>query len=207
MRLEPHDNKDDAYRAWLNETECDLLRDFYAGKQKLAILLMLDSGLRSKETTRVTLADVRRLDSDEEAYKLGVYGKDTTGELDDGKWRETPITTAAREKIETLASMKGQTQHSTPIDVTERTVQQWVEDARQELADETGDDDWHEVSAHDLRRTWATRTYYRLHASDVAKSVVMAWGGWSKQKTFEQNYLGREPDDLAAKMMETAGLR
>lgn len=206
MRLEPHDNKD-AYRVWLNETECDLLRDHYSGKKKLSILLMIDSGLRSEETTRVSLSDVRQLDAPDEAYKLAVYGKDTSGELADGKWRETPLSTDAYDIIETLASIKGQTKHSNPIDVTERTVQQWVENAREELAEATGDDDGLQLSAHDLRRTWATRTYYRLHASDVAKSVIMSWGGWSKQKTFENNYLGREPDDLAAEMMDTAGLR
>jgi len=168
---------------------------------------MIDSGLRSEETTRVSLSDVRQLDAPDEAYKLAVYGKDTSGELADGKWRETPLSTDAYDIIETLASIKGQTKHSNPIDVTERTVQQWVENAREELAEATGDDDWLQLSAHDLRRTWATRTYYRLHASDVAKSVIMSWGGWSKQKTFENNYLGREPDDLAAEMMDTAGLR
>lgn len=206
MQLEPHDNKD-GYRVWLGAGECDQLRNHYSGKKKLAILLMLDSGLRSEETTRVSLADVRQLDSEEEAYKLSVRGKDTTGELDGGKWRETPLSVESCEIIETLASLKGQTKHSTPIDVSARTVQQWVEDARQELAEETGNDDWHEVSAHDLRRTWSTRTYYRLHASDVALSVIMSWGGWVKTKTFKENYLGREPDDLAAEMMETAGLR
>jgi hypothetical protein len=35
----------------------------------------------------------------------------------------------------------------------------------------------------------------------------MSWGRIEQSKTFEQNYLGREPDDLAAEMMKTAGLR
>lgn len=62
------------------------------------------------------------------------------------------------------------------------------------------------LSAHDLRRTWATHTYYRLNASDTAKSVLMRWGGWDDEQTFETNYLGREPDGLASELMETAGL-
>jgi integrase len=206
MQLEPHDNKD-GYRVWLNEDESELLRDYYSGKQKLAILLMLDSGMRSEETTKATPASVRRLNSDEEAYKIAVYGKDTTGELRDGKWRETPISESAVEIIETIGSIKGHTQHTPVIDVGKRTVQRWVETGRDDLAEQTGNDDWLEVSAHDLRRTWATRTYYRLNATDVAKSVIMRWGGWSKESTFEKNYLGREPDDLAAELMDAAGLR
>ena len=93
------------------------------------------------------------------------------------------------------------------IDVGKRTVQRWVTDAAEELAVETGDDNWLEVSAHDLRRSWAASVFYRLNGSDVVKSVIMRWGGWSNQQVFEQNYLGREPDELAAELMDEAGLR
>lgn len=206
MQLEPHDGHD-GYKVWLNEREADLLRDHYTGKQKLAMLLMLDSGMRSEETTRICRDDIRRLDTDEEAYMVGFRGKDTTGQLAEGKWREAPISSEAVEIIETLSSIKGVTRHDPVIDVGERTVQRWVEDAREELARETGDDDWHELSAHDLRRTWATTTYYKLDASESQKSIIMRWGGWTKQQTFENNYLGRPPDSLAAKMMGEAGLR
>ncbi|WP_277554881.1 site-specific integrase [Halobaculum limi] len=206
MQFEPHDGRD-GYKVWLNTHESDLLRNHYSGKKKLAVLLMLDSGMRSEETTRICLDDIRRLESDEEAYMVRFSGKDTTGTLADGKWREAPISKEAVEIIDTLASVKGRTRNDPAIDVGKRTVQRWVEDAREDLAEQTGDDDWLELSAHDLRRSWATRTYYSLNASESEKSIIMRWGGWTKQSTFEENYLGRPPDELAADMMEAAGLR
>ncbi|UPW01636.1 hypothetical protein M0R88_05920 [Halorussus gelatinilyticus] len=112
-----------------------------------------------------------------------------------------------RQRAMMLANARGLRQDEPLVDVTDRTVQRWVTNAAESIAEETGNDDWQYVSAHDLRRTWATSTYYSLHASDVAKSLVMRWGGWSDEDTFTNNYLGREPDDLAAEMMATAGLR
>jgi len=56
-------------------------------------------------------------------------------------------------------------------------VGEWVTEAAEALAESTGDEDWLELSAHDLRRSWATTVYYRLDGSDVAKSVIMRWGG------------------------------
>jgi integrase len=207
MQLEPHDNKE-GYRVWLEPSEQDQLARYYEGEEgvrELAIRLML-CGLRSEEVPGVTKESVRRLKSDEEAYKLGIYGKDTTGQLADGKWRETPIPGEVKTLIFNFASFDGRKDEPL-VDVSPRTVQRWVTEAAESLAEETGDDDWLELSAHDLRRSWATMVYYRLDGSDVAKSVIMRWGGWSKQSTFEKNYLGREPDELAAELMETAGLR
>ncbi|MFC7046543.1 hypothetical protein ACFQH6_15035 [Halobacteriaceae archaeon GCM10025711] len=207
MQLEPHNQKD-GYRVWLEPTEQDLLREYYEedARRKLAISLMLH-GLRSEEVPRVTKENVRSLVSEEEAYKLGIFGKDTTGKKKDGKWRETPIDRDTKQLIYTLAALPGMHKDDPVIDVGKRTVQRWVTEAAEELAAETGDDDWLELSAHDLRRSWATTVFYRLNGSDVAKSVIMRWGGWSNQQVFEQNYLGREPDELAAALMTKAGLR
>ncbi len=61
---------------------------------------------------------------------------------------------------------------------------------------------------HDLRRTWATDTYYSLAFSGVpiAEQLTMGWGGWamtaSGRETFRENYLGPEPDHIARKAME-----
>ena len=200
MQIEPMP-KDDGYRCWLSKSERDRLTDHYSEEpqRQLAVELMLD-GLRSEEVPRVTKQDFRRLDADEEAWKLRVHeGK--TG------YRETPVSRETRQRAVMLANARGLRQSESLVDVDERSVQRWVSWAAEDIAEETEDDDWHHVSAHDLRRSWATSTYYSLHASDVAKSLVMRWGGWSDENTFESNYLGREPDELATQMMEEAGLR
>ena len=90
--------------------------------------------------------------------------------------------------------------------MTTKTLGRWVEEAVEAIAEDSGNDDWRKVTCHDLRRSWATSTYYKMHASDVAKSIIMRWGGWTDESTFEENYLGREPDGLAAKLMTEAGL-
>jgi len=42
--------------------------------------------------------------------------------------------------------------------------------------------------AHDLRRTWATVTYYSLSAP-YSLEIIMQWDGWEDDDTFRSNYL------------------
>lgn len=207
MQIEPHENED-GYRCWLSESEQEMLVNHVEDqpRRELAVELMLD-GLRSEEVLRVRWNDFRRLDAEQESYKLRVReGK--TG------WRACPVSNETRQKAKMLRSARGIPKDE-PIITNDngepyapRTIQRWVgKYAGPELAEQTGDNDWHHVSAHDLRRTWATSTYYSLSASPVAKDVVMRWGGWSDEQTFRENYLGREPDHVAAQLMDEAGLR
>lgn len=109
--------------------------------------------------------------------------------------------------IHTLASMGGR-KDIVLVDVDRRTVQRWVTNAGEALAEETGNENWNKLTAHDCRRSWATTTYYRLSGSkDVSQSVIMGWGGWSDASPFESNYLSRGPDSLAIELMDDAGLR
>jgi hypothetical protein len=34
----------------------------------------------------------------------------------------------------------------------------------------------------------------------------MAWGGWTDEEVFRENYLGAVPDEIAAQLMDHAGL-
>lgn len=199
MQIEPMP-KDDGYRCWLSPTEQDLLTDHYSEepRKQLAVELMLD-GLRSEEVLRVATRDFRRLHSDEEAYKLRVReGK--TG------WRECPVSNQTKQKAVMLKNARGLTKEDPLVDVAPRTVQRWVSNAAEALADQTGNTDWLYVTAHDCRRTWATTTYYSLSAP-YALEVILQWGGWEDGDTFRNNYLGKEPDHLAVEMMDEAGLR
>lgn len=207
MQIEPMETADE-WRCWPQPQEQKLLvenadprEDKDDPRRRLAFELMLD-GFRSDETTRVTKSDVRRLDSEEEAYVVRIWESKTD-------YREAPISTSTKERIYMMASLPGKGKNTPLIDATPRTVQRWVTEAAEYLAEETGDEDWNKVSAHDLRRAWATTTYYRLIAeggtADV-REVVMQWGGWDDEDTFRSNYLGRVPDSLQANMMSAAGL-
>ncbi|WP_232686507.1 site-specific integrase [Halobacterium zhouii] len=205
MQIEPMPS-DDGYRCWLNPSEQDLLVEYFSEepRKQLAVELMLD-GLRSEEVPRVATRDFRRLDGDEEAHKLRVReGK--TG------FRECPVSNDTKQKAVMLKNARGLTKEDPLVDVSARTVQRWIAGgngttgAVETLAEETGNDDWLHVTAHDLRRTWATSTYYGLSAP-YSLEVIMQWGGWEDGDTFRSNYLGKEPDHLAVEMMDEAGLR
>ncbi len=206
MQIEPFKD-DDGYRCWLSPTEQDHLVEQFneEPRKQLAVELMLD-GLRSEEVPRVATRDFRRLDHDDkEAYKLRVR----TGKTG---WRACPVSNDTRQKAVMLKNARGLTKEDPLVDVAPRTVQRWIAGgngttgAAELLAEQTGNDDWNHVTAHDLRRTWATTTYYSLSAP-YSLELIMQWGGWEDGDTFRSNYLGREPDHLAVEMMDEAGLR
>lgn len=199
MQLEPMPEAD-GYRCWLSDREQKQLLDHHTEKPKrqLAMRAMLH-GLRSDELSWVRTESIRELQCDLEAYKLKV---------EDGKtgYRQVPISRKMVEQMRMLKNATGTRKTETLIDKAKRTVRSWVSNAGEELAELTEDDDWLHVSPHDLRRTWATSTYYSLD-SHYAVDVIMRWGGWKSRETFVSNYLGRETDELAAEMMEVSNLR
>jgi integrase len=199
MQLEPMPESD-GYRCWLSDYEQEQLLEHQkeTPERQLAVRAMLH-GLRSDELSWVRTGEIRELDAEQEGYKLRIR---------DGKtgYREAPV---SRELVQQMRMYKNATstrKNKPLVTASKRSIRRWVSKASDELADETGDDDWREVSPHDLRRTWATSTYYALD-SVHAVDIIMRWGGWSDRDTFTNNYLGRETDSLAVEMMEQSGLR
>ena len=79
------------------------------------------------------------------------------------------------------------------VDVSTRTVRRWVEARGEHLADETDDDGWRDVTAHDFRRTWATL----LAGNDgVDALLVCQWGGWEDLETFLEHYHGSHSPEV-----------
>jgi integrase len=131
----------------------------------------------------------------------------------DGKTgkRELPVSGDLRQRVTMLKQAARQGVNDPVIDVSKRQVRNWLSDAREQLA--TDDERrWNHVGMHDLRRTWATDTFYSLAFSGVsiAETLVMSWGGWEQtstgRETFRQNYLGPVPDHITAEAVEKAGL-
>jgi integrase len=199
MQLEPMPESG-GYRVWLSDNEQEQLLDHLKEKpeRQLAARAMLH-GLRNDELRWVRLSQIRELDAEEEAYKLRIK---------DGKtgYREVPV---SREMVQQMRIYKraSSTRKNKPlIDAGKRSRRRWISDAGEELAELTGNEDWRKMSPHDLRRTWATSTYYSLD-THYAVDIIMRWGGWVDRETFVNNYLGRETDTLAVEMMNQAGLR
>lgn len=196
MKKEPFE-EEDGYRVWLSTNEQqELIGKYEEEPQKqLAIELMLD-GLRSDEVRRVSTSNIRKMDTDDEGYML-VVEEGKTG------YRECPISQDTVQKCRMIKNVRGVSKDEPLVDVSKRTIQRYVTRAADSLSDEQSD--WKHVTAHDLRRTWATHTYWRLSGSR-AKDVIMCWGGWSDVQTFSSNYLGAIPDEIAIGVMKEADL-
>ncbi|MDG5775952.1 tyrosine-type recombinase/integrase [Haloarculaceae archaeon H-GB2-1] len=200
MQREPYPKRD-GYRCWLSPDEQNqLVKQVGVDdlERRLAVELLLD-GLRADEVPRVTKRDLHALDVDAERYLLQV-SEGKTG------YRETPISTATANRIQARASVPRHSVDDPVVSVGKRQVQNWIEALRDPMEESTGDDRWQFVTAHDLRRSWATTCYYRLYRSSVALDLVMQWGGWESEEVFRKNYLGRPPASLVAETMEEAGL-
>ena len=99
MRLA--DNPDKGRRVWLTESEVDqLMNTVEDTEQRIALRLMAESGLRTKEVLRVKPKDVRPMDTEDgDGHKLRVW----EGKGD--KYRETWIPGDLAESIRIYSDM------------------------------------------------------------------------------------------------------
>ena len=167
----------DGHRVWLSDSDIDRLLDVPDDPtHELAYALGCRCGLRSHEITQVRPSHLKH--------------DDTIGDLlqvPEGKgarYRETPIPTGYARQIETVAKYQGG--DGPVVDVSTRSLRNWIERDRAELAEATDDQRWHHVSMHDLRRSWAGQ----LRAASAEPPVVLEWGGWSDMDTFLDHYRG-----------------
>lgn len=190
---------EDGYRVWLSPSESETLLDVYRGQNlERALALMLGlHGLRSAEVVNVRREHFRQLDGAEGVHKLRVpMGKGRMA-------RECP----ASPTLVQMAGYSDRREDEALIDVTTKSLRDWIKAAREQLVDETGNETWRHVAMHDLRRTWATTTFYALAAEGVpiAEELTMGWGGWKMtsagRETFRENYLGPEPDWISEQAM------
>ncbi len=187
MFWEAYDEQD-GYQMWLSEDEVqDLIDHAPSDKAQLAIQMGVRCGLRSDEIVRAAPEDV--VDT-EAGWMLRVKGA-KTGEL-----RQTPAPDIVAGMMRAYGS--GQDESKPVIDVTTRTLRNWVASAAESLAEETGDEMWRHVSPHDLRRTWATS----IEGADVETLVLMDWGGWNDVDTFLDHYRGTFSPDVQAAQRE-----
>ncbi|QPV64510.1 site-specific integrase [Halosimplex litoreum] len=210
MQLRPHPKG--GYAVWLTESELQDVIDHHSEdmEKQLAIKYMARVGLRADGLKNVTRSAIRRLDVDDECYIIRLE-KTKRG------YREAPLPLDVKTDTYALSQAMGLKQDEPVFQQSKRTYQRAVENAVAALAGPIRNDDgeivgyenedWLKVSAHDLRRSWATRCYYKLGGTERDLRAVMSWGGWSKRDTFEDHYLGVIPEDLLAEMMEEADLR
>lgn len=205
MQTREHDDAD-GKAVWLSRGDVDRLLSVYGDEQPrrhLAIQLGLH-GLRSNEIVRVSKQDFRRLtdprDATPEAWSLEVRESKT-----DAGVRGCPAALGMKRHAFSVANARELAQDAPIVDVTTKTVRNWVADAAGRLADVDDEPDaWEYVTPHDLRRTWGTDTFYSLaaHGVPIAEQLTLAYGGWESARTFRRRYLGPVPDHITLDVLE-----
>ena len=204
MRLEST-GKPDQYKVWLSDEEVDALRR-HAGSARNDLILQLGGyvGLRAFEIPQVTPQHVKRT-SDGSNYRLRVpEGKDTTG--NGGKPRDAYLPASVERDLHQYQQENDIRPSDPYVSLTEsgvRAVVKRVADATADAAAErTGDDDFQDVSSHDLRRRFAQRL---LVDEGMNPRVVMEVGGWSSFGAIEP-YLNAPTEEVVNDAFEDADL-
>jgi len=195
-------NKDGSWNVWMSREEYRALpRAADSFEREVAIRLMGDCGLRAHEVLDVRPEHISRM-SDGRHYELEVVGgKDTTGEYDQGKHRETWLPIEVESLINRYIQSEGIDRDESLVDVSKRSVQNWVEWAAGDAAEEMGDSDYERVSSHDLRRAWAN---HLLVEENVSPRIVMALGGWSSYDAIEPYLAAPTENNIIESMREVS---
>lgn len=208
MQVRPYPEKD-GMRVWLNDEESQMLVDYYSDdlEKQLVVRLLLSMMRKDDLVNNVRTSAIRQLEHEElEAYVVAIGTETKTGEP-----HYSPISEKTRDHLMMFKQARNAKKDELLFQQSKKTIGRIVKSAAEDLAEQTGDENWNYVRAHDLRRTAANRIYYTLvrsgWASEFALRTVCAWGGWSNKSTFEQHYLSVLPEDMQAEMMEEADLR
>jgi integrase len=196
-------NRDDTYNVWMTREEYQVLPHATDDwEHEIAIRLMGDCGLRRAEVLDVCPAHISRY-TDGRHYRLEVVGgKDTTGEYDDGKHRETWLPVETERIIKRYSQQNDLAPDAPLIDRSPRTLLYWVAQATETAAADTDDEDYYRVSSHDLRRCWAN---HLLVEEGISPRIVMALGGWSSYDAIEP-YLAAPTEENIIDSMSTVAL-
>ena len=183
--------KGGSFKVWMTDEEIDELRRA-AGSRRDDLVIQLGAyvGLRAFEIPQVQPRHVRRVD-DGEHYRLRVpRGKDTkTGE---GEPRNAYLPAPVERDLYQFARDRDLNEDESYVDLTPGGVRAAITRTAAAASTRTGDDDYHDVSSHDLRRRFAQRL---LVDNGMNPRVVMAVGGWSSFGAIEP-YLNKPTDEV-----------
>ncbi|RLM83687.1 site-specific integrase [Halobellus sp. Atlit-38R] len=171
-------------------------------EHELMVRLGGECGLRADEIHRVSPSDVVESSTDSDVKFLEVYGKDTTGTYEEGKYRKTILSRAAADLMAYLEGRRHIGPDDTYLSVKRTSLDNWAERIGDRAAEETGREVYREFTVHDLRRYFATNCLVR---HDMNMETVMTVGGWEDYSTMKR-YLSITADDQIITDFEEAGL-
>jgi len=147
-------------------------------EQEIAIQLMARIGCRS---SGVLTARPENLEWNNtgEYWEIAIRGKNTKG--GEKTVRDAYVPDSVKQNLDRYQSERDISPDEPYISKSVKTVERWVREITDEIA-ETHGERWEHVSSHDCRRSWAT---HHLVEKDVAVRVMMSIGGWSDYKAIE----------------------
>jgi integrase len=189
------------FKVWLTDDDLEALRRAAASRRDdLIIQLGGFVGLRAFEIPQVQPQHVRRVD-DGQHYRLRVpEGKDT--KHGEGEPRNAYLPSDLERDLYQFARDQGLEDDDPFVDLSPGGVRAVVRRTAEAAADRTGDDDFRDVSSHDLRRRFAQRL---LVDEGINPRVVMAVGGWSSFQAIEP-YLNAPTETVVNEAFDEVGL-
>jgi len=189
------------FKVWLTDVDLEELRRSAASRRDDLILQLGGyAGLRAFEVPQVQPRHVRRVD-DGEHYRLRVpEGKDT--KHGEGEPRNAYLPSDVERDLYQFARDRGLDDDEPYVDLSAGGVRAVVRRTAEAAADRTDDEDFRDVSSHDLRRRFAQRL---LVDEGLNPRVVMAVGGWSSFQAIEP-YLNAPTEDVVNQAFDEAGL-
>lgn len=197
MRLEATNGN--STKVWMTDDELDDLRRAAASRRDdIVIQLGAYVGLRAFEIPQIQPQNIKQ---EGDQYRLRVpEGKDTAN--GQGKPRDSFLPSSVERDLRQFQTAENIAPRDPFVELTERGVRAAVKRAAEAAAEQTGDEDFLQVSSHDLRRRYAQRL---LVEKEINPRVVMQVGGWDSFQAIEP-YLNAPTPDIVNDAFEEANL-
>ena len=189
------------FKVWLTDDEIEQLRRA-AGSRRDDLIIQLGAfvGLRAFEIPQVAPKHVKRA-GDGDHYRLRVpRGKDT--KEGEGAPRDAYLPADVERDLYQYQRDESLDEGDPYIDLTAGGVRAVVLRTADAAAERTGDDDFRDVSSHDLRRRFAQRL---LVDHGMNPRVVMEVGGWSSFGAIEP-YLNAPTEEVVNDAFDSVDL-
>jgi len=200
--------KDDRWRVFLDTDEYrTLLKSAYEPPSRSARQVRLEMRLMACSMRVDTVSELRwhqfekRETPEGDRWVCTVEAKDSTDREAETRPRAVYIPNDIMDDVNRHVEEHNIDPGDRLFKCSTRTIQRDVKRSANHAATKTGDEDYQEVSSHDLRRYFATHLLFR---HQVPPPVVRVLGGWkSDDAMFEYLVL---PDDVLFERLGEAGL-
>ncbi|WP_336358978.1 site-specific integrase [Haloarcula sp. CGMCC 1.6347] len=201
----------DGYRLYLAPAEYETLLDLvpevgtYSIPEEVELFLRLgaESGLRGDETHTVSPKNVvESSDPDSDVTFVEVWGKDTSGKSENGKYRKSITTKATAACMDAIQRKRDLADDEPFISVGRSALDDWAEALSELAVKATGKADFDYFTVHDLRAYFATNCLVR---HGMSMETVMTVGGWQDYDTMKR-YLSLTSDETIIEDFRAAGL-